>query len=342
MHQAMFFENLDNSRIRCHICRWKCSIALNKLGVCRMYKNINGILYNLNYALASSVAVDPIEKKPLYHFYPGTKVFSLGSWGCNFHCEGCQNWQISCTDVKSSGEGSREILPAEAVELALKNKCQGIAWTYNEPTMWFEYTLDSAKLAKKRNLYTVYVTNGYTSLEALDAIGPYLDAWRVDIKGFNKDAYQKIAKVVNWEGILETAEQAKHKWKMHVEIVTNLVPSINTDDEQLTRIAKWIKDKLGELTPWHITRFYPQYKVTDLSATPISVIERGMKIGKNAGLKFVYIGNVHGHDGENTVCYKCGSLVVERIGYTTTVLNLTGSKCSVCGSELNFRIRSLL
>jgi pyruvate formate lyase activating enzyme len=342
MHQAMFFESLANSRIRCHICRWKCSIALNGLGICRMYKNIDGVLYNLNYSLASSIAVDPIEKKPLYHFYPGTKVFSLGSWGCNFHCEGCQNWQISCTDVKSSGEGSREILPDEAVELALKNKCQGIAWTYNEPTMWFEYTLDSAKLAKKQNLYTVYVTNGYTSLEALDAIGPYLDAWRVDIKGFNKDAYQKIAKVVNWEGILETAEQAQHKWKMHVEIVTNLVPSINTDDEQLTGIAKWIKDKLGELTPWHITRFYPQYKATDMPATPISTIERGIKIGKNAGLKFIYAGNIPGHDAENTICYKCGSLVVERIGYTTTVLNLTGSKCGVCGAELNFRVRSLL
>lgn len=340
MYRAILFENLDNTRIRCHICRWKCNIALNRLGVCRMYKNVDGVLFNLNYALASSVAVDPIEKKPLYHFYPGTKVFSLGSWGCNFHCEGCQNWQISCTDIESSGEGFKEILPAEAVELAVKNSCGGIAWTYNEPTMWFEYTLDSAKLAKKRDLYTVYVTNGYVTLEALDAIGPYLDAWRVDIKGFNKNAYQKIAKVINWEGILETAERAKHRWNMHIEIVTNLVPTINTDDEQLTGMAKWIKEKLGELTPWHITRFYPQFKALDLPATPISVLERGMKIGKDAGLKFVYIGNVPGHDGENTICYKCGSLVVERIGYSTTVLNLTGSKCSVCGSELNFRARS--
>jgi pyruvate formate lyase activating enzyme len=338
MHEALLFEKLGNSRIKCHICRWKCSIALSGLGVCRMYKNVDGILYNLNYGLASSVAIDPIEKKPLYHFYPGSKVFSLGSWGCNFHCEGCQNWQISCADVDSSGRGSQEILPAQAVQLAIENGCQGIAWTYNEPTMWFEYTLDSAKLAKKQNLYTVYVTNGYTSLEALDMIGPYLDAWRVDIKGFNDEFYRKIARITNWEGILETAETAKQKWKMHVEVITNIIPTMNSDDEQLNGIAKWIKDKLGELTPWHVTRFYPQYQATDLPYTPISTLEHAVDIGKRAGLKFVYIGNVSGHEGESTVCFKCGNLVVKRVGYRTEVLGLSGTKCSVCGTELNFRV----
>jgi pyruvate formate lyase activating enzyme len=342
MHEAMLFEKLPQSRVRCHICRWQCRIAPDHLGVCRMYKNVEGTLYNLNYSLSSSVAVDPIEKKPLYHFFPGTRVFSLGSWGCNFHCGGCQNWLISCADVEPSGEGSKEIPPDEAVKLALRNKCQGIAWTYNEPTVWFEYTLDSAKLARKNHLYTVYVTNGFMSLEALNVIGPYLDAWRVDIKGFNAAAYQKLAKINHWEGILETAEKAKNKWNMHIEIVTNLTPGVNTDNEQLNGIAKWIKEKLGELTPWHLTRFYPQYKAMNLQVTPISALERGLEIGKKNGLKFVYIGNVPGHDSENTICYNCGSVVVQRFGYSTTPLNLTGSKCAVCGSELNFRTRSEL
>jgi pyruvate formate lyase activating enzyme len=338
MHEAMLYEKLPLSRAKCHICRWQCSISPSHLGVCRMYKNIDGKLYNLNYSLASSVAVDPIEKKPLYHFFPGSRVFSLGSWGCNFHCRGCQNWLISCKDVDPAGEDTREISPEMAVKLATQNKCQGIAWTYNEPTVWFEYTLDSAKLAKKSHLYTVYVTNGYMTLDALNAIGPYLDAWRVDLKGFNGEVYKKLAKIQNWEGILETAVRAKNKWKMHVEIVTNLIPTVNTDDEQLNGMAKWIKDKLGDMTPWHLTRFYPQYQALNLPATPISVLERGLEIGKKNGLKFVYIGNVPGHDGENTLCYKCGSVVVQRFGYTTTLLNLDGSKCSVCGSELNFRL----
>src|SRR5512135_1293060 len=156
MHKALLAEKLAGTQVRCHICRWECLIGAGKVGVCRMYRNVGGELYNMNYALASSVAIDPIEKKPLYHFYPGSQVFSLGSWGCNFHCEGCQNWQISCVDIAPAGRGSEEILPEKAIIMAEHGGCQGIAWTYNEPTLWFEYTLDSAKLAKQKKLYTVY------------------------------------------------------------------------------------------------------------------------------------------------------------------------------------------
>ncbi len=337
MQEAMLSEKLANSRIKCHICQWRCVISPNNVGVCRMYKNIDGNLFSMNYALASSVAIDPIEKKPLYHFFPGSQVFSLGSWGCNFHCPGCQNWQISCAEIAPPGRGSQEILPAKAIEITHSNGCQGIAWTYNEPTMWFEYTFDSAKLAQPDNLYTVYVTNGYMSPEALDVIGPYLGAWRVDVKGFKNEFYRKLAKITHWEGILEVAERARHKWNMHVEVVTNVVPTQNDDDEQLRGIAHWIHDKLGELTPWHVTRFYPQYRETDLPPTPISTLERALEIGKQAGLKFVYTGNVPGHSGENTICYSCGRLVVERVGYQTRILGLKGSKCKFCGAELNFR-----
>jgi len=337
MHRALLFQKLDQSRVRCNICRWRCKIAPEKSGVCRMYRNSGGVLYNLNYALASSVAIDPIEKKPLFHFYPGTQVFSLGSWGCNFHCQGCQNWQISCSEIAPPGRGSEEVLPEKAVIMSEHGDCQGIAWTYNEPTMWFEYTLDTAKKAKEKNLYTAYVTNGYMTPEALDILGPYLDAWRVDVKGFTSEFYRKLARITHWEGILETAERAKKKWNMHLEVITNLIPTLNDDDEQLKGIAGWIHDKLGELTPWHVTRFYPQYQALDLPPTPITSLEHAMEIGKQSGLKFIYIGNVPGHNGENTTCYQCGRLTVERQGYSTKVLGLKGSKCKFCGAELNFR-----
>ena len=337
MHQALLHEKLAGNYVKCGICRWRCKIAPGSFGVCRMYLNQNGDLFNLNYGLASSVAIDPIEKKPLNHFHPGSRVFSLGSWGCNFHCPGCQNWSISCVDFTAVENQSEKITPEEAVRLTQKNGCAGIAWTYNEPTMWFEYTLDSAKLARQNGLYTVYVTNGYMTSEALETIGPYLDAWRVDIKGFNSDYYRKLAKITHWEGILETAERAKKKWQMHVEVVTNITPGQNDDDIQLKGIAGWIKNNLGELTPWHVTRFYPQYQEQDIPPTPVETLEKAIRFGREAGLKFIYAGNVPGHNSENTLCYQCGKLVVKRQGYNTQILGLNNDRCGFCGADLNFR-----
>ena len=201
-----------------------------RYGVCKMYQNREGKLYTLNYAEVSSAAVDPIEKKPLFHFFPASQVFSLGTWGCNFHCQDCQNWEIA---VAEPARESQIISPQAAIELAKRYHCGGIAWTYNEPSVWFEYTLDSARLAKENNLYTVYVTNGYLTPEALDTIGPFLDAWRVDIKGFSDTFYRKLAKISRWRGILEVTKRAKEKWGMHVEVVTNIIPTMNDDDEQL-------------------------------------------------------------------------------------------------------------
>ena len=300
-----------------------------------MYHNRDGVLYSMNYAQVSSVAVDPIEKKPLFHFFPGSLAFSIGGWGCNFHCQDCQNWEISCVDLPQMG---RQIQPEEAIRLAKEYNCQGIAWTYNEPTIWFEYTLDSARLAKENNLYTVYVTNGYMTTEALDTIGPYLDAWRVDIKGFSDGLYRKLAGISHWRGILEVARRAKDKWQMHVEVVTNIIPAMNDGEQQLGAIAGWIYDELGELTPWHVTRFYPHHNMMDLPPTTISTLERAVDIGHKAGLRFVYAGNVPGHSSESTVCYSCGNRVVQRLGYQTEVVGIRRSKCRFCGAELNFRI----
>ncbi len=338
MREAMLYDKLPGSRVQCNICQWRCTVGLGKFGVCKMYHNKDGVLYNMNYAQVSSVAADPIEKKPLFHFFPASSAFSLGGWGCNFHCRDCQNWEISCPEIDEPWRGSREIQPQGAIELAKRYNCQGIAWTYNEPSIWFEYTLDSAKLAKENGLYTVYVTNGYLTAGALDTIGPYLDAWRVDVKGFSDSFYRELARISRWQEILTVAQRAKAKWNMHVEVVTNIIPTMNDDDQQLEGIAHWIRDELGELTPWHVTRFYPNHHIMDLPPTPVSTIEHACDIGQKARLKFVYAGNVPRHESENTVCYSCRKLIVQRFGYQTRVLGLEGSNCKFCCAELNFMV----
>jgi pyruvate formate lyase activating enzyme len=301
-------------------------------------RNEDGSLQLLNYARVSSLAADPIEKKPLFHFFPGSSVLSFGTIGCNFHCIHCQNWEIACVEDPSSAQHAlREVTPQAAVKTARRSGCAGLAWTYNEPATWFEYTLDSAKLAHANGLYTVYVTNGYMTPEALDTVGPYLDAWRVDIKGYSDKLYSSLARIRHWRGILETAERAKDRWDMHVEVVTNVIPSLSDDDVQLAGIAKWIKEKLGELTPWHVTRFHPHRGLMHIAPTPVATLERAYKIGREAGLRFVYIGNVPGHKYENTTCYKCGNLAIQRMGYDIKVTGLKGSSCSNCGAGLNIR-----
>ncbi|MBI2957212.1 MAG: AmmeMemoRadiSam system radical SAM enzyme [Chloroflexi bacterium] len=337
--EVALYDRLPDTRARCQICLWRCTINPGKLGVCRMRRNDKGTLNVLNYSSVSSMAVDPIEKKPLFHFFPATRVFSLGTWGCNFHCVHCQNWEIACVEQpEGSGRASQYLSPQAAVSLAGQNRCAGIAWTYNEPTIWFEYTLDSARLARQAGLYTVYVTNGYMTPEALDVIGPYLDAWRVDIKGFSDSAYRSLASVALWQEILIVAVRAQEKWSMHIEVVTNVIPGVNDDDEQLRGIAGWVSRSLGELTPWHVTRFYPQHNMMDKPPTPVATLERALNIGKEAGLRFVYVGNVPGHDGENTVCYNCGRLVISRQGYVSNLVGLRGSACKFCGVDLNMRV----
>ena len=335
MHEAALYEKLPDSRVRCRTCQWRCRINPDKYGVCGMYQNRQGSLFNLNYGKVSSVAADPIEKKPLFHFHPGTLCYSLGTLGCNFHCRHCQNWQISTANSQSLVYSCRELSPRDSIELALQHRCQGIAWTYNEPVIWLEHTLDSAKLAREKGLYTVYVTNGYATPEALDTIGPYLDAWRVDIKGFSDEFYKSLSGVPRWREILDVTKLAQEKWHMHVEVVTNIIPTMNDDEAQLKGIAGWIKNELGELTPWHVTRFHPQYKISHLPPTPLETIERAYEIGRAAGLRFVYAGNVPGHASESTVCYNCGKMVIDRYGYQTSIKGLEGSRCKFCNTELN-------
>ncbi len=340
MQEAMLYSKLPNDRVECHVCQYRCKIMPGKRGVCRVRVNQGGVLYTLIYGQVSSAAADPIEKKPLFHFYPGSKCFSLGTWGCNFRCIHCQNEDISYADIETGHllRGERVLSATEAIRLTQHYGCQGIAWTYNEPTIWFEYTCDGARLAKEKGLYTVYVTNGFITPEALDTIGPYLDAWRVDIKGFTKEFYRRLAKVADFQGILDVAVRAKEKWGMHVETITNVIPGWNDDEAQLRGIAAWMVEHLGPLTPWHVTRFYPHAELSHVAPTPIPTLERAVQIGREAGLKFVYLGNVPGHEEENTRCYHCGHLSIERWGYQTRLREITREgNCSHCGADLNIR-----
>jgi len=348
--EAILYEKEQEGRVRCNLCPRRCLIMSGKAGYCGVRQNIEGTLYTLIYGLASSVAVDPIEKKPLFHFYPGSAALSLGTIGCNMRCIHCQNWQIShVVPIKGLEKGkvynlvedipTRYVSPENMVEMAVEAGAQGIAWTYNEPTIWMEYALDGAKLAKKKGLYTVFVSNGYMTQEALDTIGPYLDALRVDIKGFTNEFYRKLAQVPNWQTILEATERAKKRWNMHVEIITLVIPGWNDDDAQLRSIADWIAETLGEMIPWHVTRFVPHLELGHLPATPVQTLEKARQIGLDAGLKYVYIGNVPGHKGENSYCHKCGKLVIERIGYDLSKFELLDDgKCGYCKTQLNFRL----
>lgn len=335
MKEAVLYDRLESDKVKCNVCPKRCVIAPEKRGQCGTRLNRDGTLYTLIYAKCCSVAADPIEKKPVFHFQPGSLVLSFGTLGCNLRCGHCQNWQIAHVDPDIDANGLTDIDPAEAIRLAKTYNCQGIAWTYNEPTIWLEYTLDTAKLCKENNLYTVYVTNGFTTFEALDMIGPYLDVYRVDVKGFTNDFYRKLCKVNDFSPILKSAERARKKWNMHVEVVTNIIPTYNDDNEQLEKIAQWIKTSLGENTPWHVTRFVPNFDLSQLPATSVTTLEKARQIGLSVGLHFVYIGNVPGHSGENTYCYKCKRPVISRSGYTIKEYEVSGGKCAFCGAPLN-------
>lgn len=349
MKEALFYEKLDGGKVKCTLCPHYCVLVDGKVGFCGVRKNNEGVLETLIYGKVSSMAADPIEKKPLYNFKPATLVFSMGTLGCNMHCGHCQNWEISHVILAQafdsekmfaiSNERQTEyVSPEDAVQMALDNDCEGMAWTYNEPTIWFEYTLDCAKIAKQKGLYTVYVTNGYINPEPLDMIAPYLDAYRVDLKGFTNDFYKKVAKVPSFEPVLESSIRAKKKWGMHVEIVTNIIPTLNDDEKQLTDIAVWIKENLGKETPWHVTKFTPCLEYKDLSTTPEETLEIAHDIGKKAGLEYVYIGNVYGHQYENTYCPNCASLIIERQGFEVVNMDIESGKCPYCLRELSIRL----
>ena len=319
---AMLWEPIADEGVHCFVCAHECKIKKWDRGICHVRQNLDGKLATLIYAEVSSMNVDPIEKKPLFHFYPGSKVFSLGSVSCNFKCEHCQNYDISFAEARELG--TTEVLPERSVQLALERNCRGIAWTYNEPTIWFEYTYDSAILAKEAGLYTVYVTNGYMTPQALEKIGPYLDAANVDVKGFSKKFYSGTCRA-RLEPVLQTCERM-HETGIHLELTYLIIPGLNDDDEQLRAFCTWAAGVDCDI-PIHFSRFHPDWRMLDRPATPLDTLKKARHLAMQAGMRYVYVGNVVS-EYENTFCPDCGAIIIERSGFR---INKRGKTCPDCG-----------
>jgi len=338
MKETLLYQKLKNHSVRCGICQRRCLISEGGVGYCRTRINKDGKLYSTIYGIASSVNNDPIEKKPVFHFRPGSFCLSLGTFGCNFKCQFCQNWQISWADGVAEAKSGTKISPEQAVALAEKYGSSGLAITYNEPAIWLEYSLDIFKLAGQ--LYTCWVTNGYATTEAIDIIAPYLDIYRVDLKSFDDRFYQKLINVPKAAVIFETTKYVHDKYpKIHLECITNIIPTWNDSKENFKKIAAWIVKNLGPKTPWHVTRFFPYAKLTNLPPTPAETLYQAREVGLKEGLEFVYIGNMEVESEDDTFCPKCGNLAIRRTGYSTQILAVTkDGNCSSCGYNLNITL----
>jgi len=329
MHEAKVYEKLDEGKVRCHLCAHRCTIADGKRGICQVRENRGGVLYTLIYGLSISQAIDPVEKKPLFHFFPGSTAFSFATVGCNFRCSFCQNWQISQMVHDEGRIVGHETSPDHLASAARHYGCKSIAYTYTEPTIFFEYAYDTAVIADKWNIKSIYVTNGYMTEEMLDAFGPYLHAANVDLKAFNNEFYRKTCGA-RLQPVLD-AIKAMKKRGIWVEITTLVVPGLNDSEEELCDLAEFIAQEVGVDTPWHVSRFHPDYKMRDAHATPLSTLHRARDIGLQAGLRYIYEGNVPGAEGENTYCYNCHNLLVRRYGFGVLEnLILAESKCPYC------------
>lgn len=326
--ESYLYEKLDDG-VKCKTCWHRCKLKDDKWGVCRVRKNENGKLMVYNYGMVSSIAVDPIEKKPLHNFKPGTRVLSFGSISCNFRCYHCQNYEISFADL--SYPYLRELTPEDVLNLCKERRADGIAWTYNEPSIWHEFALDSSKLVKKEGYYVVYVTNGYMTPEALDQFD-VLDAANVDIKAFNQKFYSKICKA-KLEHVLETVKYM-HKKGVFIELTYLIIPGENDDLDEIKQFAEWVVS-IDKKIPVHFSRFHPDFKMLDKPPTPVETIDAAVKVAKDAGVEYVYSGNVWGHKFENTYCPNCGELLIERNGFYITRMNLKDTRCPNCGYKQN-------
>jgi pyruvate formate lyase activating enzyme len=325
--EALFYDKLTDKLVQCHICPWNCMIKEGDLGFCRARKNINGTLYALGYAAPCAVHIDPIEKKPFFNYHPGSEVFSLASAGCNLRCKFCQNWEISQSSPLETQ--NYDLSPRDIVKEALKEHCRFIAYTYSEPTNFYEYMLDICKLAKKRGLKNIYHSNGYINPEPLKALCHYLDAANIDLKGFSEEYYQKICGA-HLQPVLDTLVTL-HKQGVWLEITNLILPGENDDPEMIKAMCQWIMANLGPDVPLHFSRFYPTYQLKNLPPTQIRTLEQARDIAISAGIHYVYIGNVIGHPGESTYCPNCHKTVVKRVGFSVIETHITAGKCAYCG-----------
>jgi len=330
--KALFQEPREGKEVQCSLCSHRCHIAPGKRGICAVRENREGVLYSLVYDKVIARNIDPIEKKPLFHFLPASRSFSIATPGCNFRCKHCQNADISQLPRDRSGAIPGERIPPEAiVEAAQANQCESISYTYTEPTIYFELAYDTARLAAQAGLKNVFVTNGYITPEALKTIRPYLHAANIDLKGFTEEFYRTVCGA-RLQPVLDAIKLYK-EFGIWIEITTLVIPGHNDSDEQLTAIAQFIKS-VGEEIPWHVSRFHPTYKLMDRPITPQDTLKRARKIGLDAGLLYVYEGNVPGQ-GEDTICPGCKKTIVRRVGFTVQENRVIGGRCGLCGTKID-------
>jgi pyruvate formate lyase activating enzyme len=332
MKEALLYQKLDDQKVQCNLCAHHCKLAPGKFGICNVRENIEGTLYTHVYGRTIARHVDPIEKKPLYHFYPGTKAFSIGTPGCNFHCDFCQNCEIS--QVVSPGilTMGQSATPEEIVQEAVSRGCKSIAYTYTEPTIFFEYCNDIAPLAKEAGLKNVFVSNGFMTSEMLDMAAPWLDAINIDLKAFRDDTYRRLI-----GGHLPPVLDVMRKitqMGVWLEVTSLIIPGINDSSRELHEMAHFVGDELGVDVPWHISRFFPGYKMNDIQPTSMDVIHDARAAGKEAGLNYIYVGNVPASADQNTICPRCGGTLIERMGYHVLGNNIENGRCPECGYEI--------
>ncbi len=337
--EALLYDQLDDKKVQCNLCNHRCIINDGKRGKCNVRENNSGHLHTLVFERLAARHIDPIEKKPLFHFFPGSLSYSVATVGCNFRCLFCQNSDIAQELSKQASSDKNGLVagypctPQEVVDAAKDGNCKSISYTYTEPTVYFEFALETAKLAHKTGIKNVFVTNGYMTLEAINMIAPYLDAANVDLKAFSDSFYKELCEA-KLEHVKESLKLMK-SLNVFVEVTTLIIPGLNDNKDELEDLAGFIANSLGPETPWHISRFHPTYKLTDRPPTPLDTLISARDIGCKSGLKYVYIGNVPGEAGEHTYCYSCGKVLIERIGFNVVKNKIRNEKCVLCSAQIH-------
>lgn len=325
--EAMFYEKLDANRVQCKLCFRNCIIPEGEKGFCQNRKNSEGNLYNLTYSRPAAVQVDPVEKEPQHHFLPGTDILCLGTAGCNFRCVFCHNWHLSQRTIEETGYD--EYSPAQIVEMTLMRGLPTISFTYNEPTVFYEFMYETARLAKEEGIRIIFHSNGSLNSEPLKKLLPYVDGVTIDLKGFTEDFYREASKA-SLNPVLETLKIISQEG-VWLEIVNLVIPGLNDDPEDIRRMCQWIYENLGPDVPLHFSRFFPAYRLTSISATPVKTLEEAYSIAREEGLRFVSIGNVPGHPKNSTYCPVCDGVIIDRHHFTVRGINLEDGRCGNCG-----------
>jgi pyruvate formate lyase activating enzyme len=331
MKEARFYRKLDAEAVDCFLCAQRCRIKPGKLGRCAVRQNRDGTLFSLVYEQVIAQHVDPIEKKPLFHFRPGSRSYSIATAGCNFRCLFCQNADISQLPREHHAIPGRRVPAEEVVREAKESGCATISYTYTEPTVFLEYALDVAEKAHEEGIGNVFVSNGYMTAEALEILAPHLDAANIDLKAFSDEFYSAQCGA-HLQPVLDTLERMK-RYGIWVEVTTLLIPGLNDDPGELRELARFLVD-LGSEIPWHVSRFHPTYRLLDRRPTPVETLQMARRIGLEAGLRYVYTGNIPGDEGESTFCHACGELLIERFGFSTRLRGIQGGACTRCGASM--------